>query len=183
MTDIAGHGGFASTWLPLQQEHAVGRKAFFELLRGDLHRGEVWTDDRRPGDLAMSPLQVLPPGEYTALLQLWSEHAEKPAGRLIVEDDGGRTLAECPVVTGKADFGDWQRVLVAFRLSDAARVRVRFHYDQGISIWTGAMHLTRSGRRPMYIIGHNRNTPAHANARARGGALRGWRPTHQETTA
>lgn len=44
--------GFVSTWLPLQQEHSVGKEALFTLLRGDLHRGPMWTDaGGAPGDL------------------------------------------------------------------------------------------------------------------------------------
>jgi hypothetical protein len=163
--------GFASTWLAPQQEHSVGHKALFHLLRGDLHRGEEWTDFwKRPGDLAMSPWQVLPPGEFTALLQIWSTQASRNAGRLIVENDGGQVLAELPVVTAPEEFGDWQRVLVAFRLDDSARVRIRFHYDGAVSIWTGAIHLTRSGRRPIYIIGHNRNTPEEVDKSLENGA-------------
>ena len=99
--------GFASTWLPLQQEHDVGRKAFFDLLRGDLHRGVQWTDDGVAGDFAMSPWQLLPAGDYTALLQVWSEHAERPAGQLIAEDDAGLLdelhLAVRPVLMGKGE--------------------------------------------------------------------------------
>src|SRR4051812_47718777 len=112
MAESNGSKGFASTWLARQQEHSVGKEAFFNLLHGDLHRGTEWTDkDQAPGGLAMSPWQVLPPGEYTALLQVWSDQAGKPAGRLIAEDDGGRTLAERPVVTRSVDHGDWQREL------------------------------------------------------------------------
>src|SRR5262249_10382109 len=39
----------------------------------------------------------------------------------------------------------------------------RFRYDGAASIWTGAMHLVRGGRRPVYVIGHNRNTPAQVD--------------------
>lgn len=161
--------GFASTWLPLQQEHDVGRKAFFDLLRGDLHRGVQWTDDGIAGDFAMSPWQLLPAGDYTALLQVWSEHADRPAGQLIAEDDAGRVLAAQPVVTGPAEFGDWRRELTEFRLGAATRVRVRFNFSGDVTLWTGAMHLTRGGRRPVFIIGHNRNTPEQVDqALARG---------------
>jgi hypothetical protein len=68
-------------------------------------------------------------------------------------------LAEQAVVTAGQERDDWQRVLLGFSLKEATRARVRFRYDGGISIWTGAMHLTRGGRRPVYVIGHNRNTP------------------------
>jgi hypothetical protein len=155
--------GFASTWLARQQEHSVGREALFDPLRGDRRRGEEWTDSlRRAGDLAMSPWQVLPPGEYTALLQVFTETANKNVGRLIAESDGGQVLAEVPIVTAPEEFGDWQRALVAFHLDAAASVRIRFQYNGAISVWTGAIHLTRSGRRPIFIVGHNRNTPEQA---------------------
>ena len=36
--------GFLSTWLPLQQEHETGALAEVHPLRGDLHRGPMWTD-------------------------------------------------------------------------------------------------------------------------------------------
>src|SRR5262245_24140307 len=63
--------GYTSTFLVKQQEHAAGKEAFFNLLHGDLHRGTEWTDqDGKAGDLASSPWQVFPPGDYTALLQL-----------------------------------------------------------------------------------------------------------------
>jgi hypothetical protein len=163
--------GFASTWLARQQEHSVGHKALFHLLRGDLHRGEEWTDSRKqPGDLAMSPWQVLPPGDYTALLQVWTKQADKNAGRLIAENDSGQVLAELPVITAPEEFGDWQRLLIAFRLDAAARVRIRFQYNGALPIWTGAIHLTRSGRRPIFIIGHNRNTPSQVDESLSDGA-------------
>jgi hypothetical protein len=50
--------------------------------------------------------------------------------------------------------------MISFEVSDASRVRVRLRYDGHVAIWTGSLHLTRSGLRPIYIIGHNRNTPA-----------------------
>src|SRR6185369_10685408 len=37
--------------------------------------------------------------------------------------------------------------------------RIRFEYLGGVSLWSGAVHLTRGGRRPIFVIGHNRNTP------------------------
>src|SRR5216684_1239349 len=163
--------GFASTWLALQQEHSVGHKALDDPLRGDRRRGEEWTDSgRRSGDLAMSPWQVLPPGDYTALLQVWTEKANVNVGRLLAEDDGGHVLAEVPIVTAPEEFGDWQRALIAFHLDAAARVRLRFPHNGATSIWTGAIHLTRSGRRPIFIVGHNRNTPEQANRSLDNGA-------------
>ena len=163
--------GFQSTWLVKQQEHAVGKEALFNLLQGDLHRGTEWTDkDRAAGDLASSPWQVLPPGEYTAVFQTWSEHLGKTVGTLIAEDDGGRQLAVEPVVTGPQEHGDWHRVVLAFRLQDSARARIRFRYDGGVPLWTGALHLTRAGRRPIYIIGHNRNTPEQVDRSLKLGA-------------
>ncbi len=153
--------GFASTWLPLQQEHEVGAEAVFDPLRGDIHRGPMWTDaHKQPGNLSLSPWQVLPAGAYTCLLQFWHpHHAGLSVGTLIAEDDAGRVLGSTPVLTRDHDFGDWQRDLVRFDLAGPARVRVRFRYEQALSIWTGALHLTRSGPRTVYVIGHNRNTP------------------------
>jgi len=163
--------GFQSTWLVKQQEHAVGKEALFNLLQGDLHRGTEWTDkDRAAGDFASSPWQVLPPGEYTAVFQTWSEHPGKAVGTLIAEDDGGRQLAVEPVVTGPQEHGDWHRVVLVFRLQDSARARIRFRYDGGVPLWTGALHLTRAGRRPIYIIGHNRNTPEQVDRSLKLGA-------------
>src|SRR5207244_4073177 len=60
--------------------------------------------------------------------------------------------------------------LVSFQLAQPTKVRIRFHYDQPLSIWTGAMHLTRSGQRPIYVIGHNRNTPEQVDASLAAGA-------------
>jgi hypothetical protein len=153
--------GFVSTWLPLQQEHATGKEALFNLLRGDIHRGPMWTDDAEaPGDLLMSPWQELPPGEYTAVMQLFHPGAEGArAGTLLVEDGGGHTLAEAVVSTRGQRHGGWQRELIAFRLAAPTRARIRFRYDGGLPLWTGTLHLTRSGPRPIYVIGHNRNTP------------------------
>ncbi|HVE87009.1 MAG TPA: hypothetical protein VND93_29335 [Myxococcales bacterium] len=163
--------GYTSTFLVKQQEHAAGKEAFFNLLHGDLHRGTEWTDqDGKAGDLASSPWQVLPAGEYTALLQVWSEHAGKPVGWLIAEGDGGTVFAEQKVVTRSAEHGDWQRVLLPFRLKEATRARVRFRYEGGTPMWTGAMHLARGGRRPIYVIGHNRNTPAQVDQSLQRGA-------------
>lgn len=163
--------GFETTWLVKQQVHAAGKEAVFNLIHGDFHRGTEWTDlDGAAGDLASSPWQVLPPGEYTALLQLWSETEKKAVGHLIAETDGGTTLGSEPVVTGPEDFGDWQRVVVGFTLKDSAKVRIRFRYDGGTSVWTGLLHLTRGGRRPIYIIGHNRNTPRQVGESIRLGA-------------
>jgi hypothetical protein len=62
------------------------------------------------------------------------------------------------VVARDHDFGDWQRDIIGFGLAEPRRVRIRFRYDGGISAWTGSLHLTRSGARPIHIIGHNRNT-------------------------
>lgn len=151
--------GFASTWLPEQQEHSVGRKAHFDLLRGDLHRGAMWTDDdRKAGDLLLTPWQELPAGEYTAVLQVWHGGSTiQNAGSLLVESSTA-VFAEQPVVTGPHDFGDWQRELVFFRLAERTATRIRFRYDGTVPIWTGSLHLTRSGPRPIFIIGHNRNT-------------------------
>src|SRR5262249_39597796 len=88
-----GMAGFGSTWLVGQQEHAAGKSANFNLIHGDFHRGTEWTDhDGAAGDLASSPWQVLPPGEYTALLQVWSEHRGKAVGHLIAETDGGTVI-------------------------------------------------------------------------------------------
>jgi hypothetical protein len=153
--------GFVSTWLPLQQEHSTGREAHFDLLRGDIHRGPMWTDnDKAPGDLAMSPWQQLPPGDYTAVLQLFSPESSKArVGTLLAENESGQCLAEQAVSPRGQDHGDWQRELIAFRLAAPTRVRVRFRYDGSLPLWTGTLHLTRSGPRPLYIIGHNRNTP------------------------
>lgn len=152
--------GFISTWLPLQQEHATGREALFDLFRGDIHRGRMWTDANfAPGDLAMSPWQTLPAGDYTAVLQIFhSGQKGLRVGTLIAEADGPRSLAEQEVTTHGQDFGDWQRVLVAFQLAAPTRVRVRLRYDGRHPLWTGTLHLTRSGPRPIYVIGHNRNT-------------------------
>src|SRR5262249_37357728 len=153
---MAGQG-FASTWLPQQQEHGTGALARFDLVRGDLHRGPMWTDaHRQPGDLALSPWQLLPAGDYTCLLQVWHPHANGlPVGTLLAEE-AGRVLGSTPVLTRGHDFGDWQRDLVRFRLEGQAWARVRFRYEQPLSIWTGTLHLTRSGPRPVYVIGHNR---------------------------
>lgn len=154
-------GGFVSTWLPLQQEHSAGKEAHFTLLRGDIHRGRMWTDDDgAPGDLLMSPWQELPSGDYTAVLQLFHPGEQVlRVGTLIAEDEGGRRLAERTVSTRGQEHGDWQRELIAFRLAAPTRARIRFHYDGSVPLWTGTLHLTRSGPRPIYIIGHNRNTP------------------------
>jgi hypothetical protein len=153
--------GFDSTWLPHQQEHGTGKEAHFDILRGDLHRGHMWTEnDREAGDLLRSPWQELPAGRYSAVLQLWHHAAlDESVGALIAETDGGRGLAELPVATRAHDFGDWQRELISFEVPETSRVRIRLRYDGHASIWTGALHLTRSGPRPIYIIGHNRNTP------------------------
>src|SRR4051812_48034070 len=126
MPELTQPGGFVSTWLSGQQEHAVGHKALFDIIDGEAHRGEEWTDNGQSGDLARSPWQVLPPGEYTALFQVYSRHPGRPVGRLIAEDDQGRTLAECQVITGPVGFGDWQRVVLAFQLPAPARTRIRF---------------------------------------------------------
>ena len=154
--------GFESTWLPGQQEHGAGREAHFDILRGDLHRGPMWTEHgREAGDLVRSPWQVLPPGNYTALLQLWHHGTlNQEVGILLAETDGGRTLAELPIVTRSHHFGDWQRELISFQLGGKDRVRIRLRYNGHVSIWTGSLHLTRSGARPIHIIGHNRNTRA-----------------------
>jgi len=163
--------GFESTWLVKQQVHGAGKEAIFNLIHGDFHRGTEWTDrDGAAGDLASSPWQVLPPGEYTALLQLWSEAKGKAVGHLIAETDGGTTIGIEPVVTAPEDFGDWQRVVMGFKLKDSAKVRIRFRYEGGTSVWTGLLHLTRGGRRPIYIIGHNRNTPRQVGESIRLGA-------------
>lgn len=164
--------GFVSTWLPLQQEHSTGKEANFTLLRGDIHRGPMWTEhERASGDLLMSPWQQLPAGDYTAVLQLFSPESEKVrVGTLIAEDDGGRRLAEQAVSTRGQDFGDWQRELIAFRLAAPTRARIRFHYDRSVQLWTGTLHLTRSGPRPIYIIGHNRNTPEQVERSLASGA-------------
>jgi len=153
--------GFNSTWLPGQQEHGAGREAHFDLFRGDLHRGAMWTEHGHgAGDLVRSPWQTLPTGKYAAILQLWHDGSpNRTAGALLVESENGQTLAEQSVVTRHHDFGDWQRELISFEVRDPARVRIRFRYDGHISIWTGSLHMTRSAPRPIYIIGHNRNTP------------------------
>src|SRR5438874_1337678 len=93
--------GFVSTWLPLQQEHAVGAQAVFNIFRGDLHRGPMWTDARQQvGDLALSPWQTLPAGEYTCLLQLWHPHGTgRPVGTLLAETEAGPVLGQTPVLT------------------------------------------------------------------------------------
>lgn len=162
--------GFISTWLPNQQEHSVGKEAPFNLLRGDIHRGHMWTHaGGASGDLAMSPWQELPPGDYTAVLQLFHPGARGlQVGTLIAEDDRGQRLAERAVKTLGQDHGDWQRELVAFRLAAPTRARIRFAYSGSVPLWTGTLHLTRAGRRPIYVIGHNRNTPeqvAHSLAK------------------
>lgn len=153
--------GFVSTWLPLQQEHSVGKEANFTLLRGDIHRGPMWTDnDGAAGDLTMSPWQELPAGGYTAVLQFFHPGREGlPVGTLLAENEAGQCLAERAVSTRGQEHGDWQRELIAFRLAAPARVRVRFRYAGSVPLWTGSLHLTRSGPRPIYVIGHNRNTP------------------------
>lgn len=156
---MAGRG-FASTWLPLQQEHEVGTAAAFHPLRGDVQRGPMWTDSHTtPGNLCLSPWQVLPAGAYTGLLQLWHPHGDGlPVGTFLAENEARQVLGSTPILTRGHDFGDWQRNLVSFQLAEPARVRLRFQYEKPLSIWTGALHLTRSGPRPIYIIGHNRNT-------------------------
>jgi hypothetical protein len=76
--------GFVSTWLPLQQEHSAGKEAHFTLLRGDIHRGRMWTDDDgAPGDLLMSPWQQLPSGDYirTPLALWWAPLRETVVAR------------------------------------------------------------------------------------------------------
>jgi hypothetical protein len=156
----------------LQQEHEVGSQAVFDLLRGDEHRGPMWTDsNKQQGNLIMSPWQILPPGTYTCLLQLWHPHAVGlPVGTLIAEDEKGEMLGSTPIFTRDHEFGDWQRDLVRFQLEESNRVRVRFAYEQPLSIWTGAMHLTRLGPRPIYVIGHNRNTPQQVHQSLSDGA-------------
>jgi hypothetical protein len=152
--------GFASTWLPEQQLHKVGRKAHFDVLRGDIHRGEMWTDqDQQSGDLLLSPWQNLPEGDYVALLQVYHRTEDgRGAGAFLAETESA-TLGKSFVVTMPHDFGDWQRVAVSFRLDQPAKVRLRFQYNGEVPIWTGTLHLHRSGPRPIIIIGHNRNTP------------------------
>jgi hypothetical protein len=164
--------GFVSTWLPLQQEHEVGAEAAFDVLRGDIDRGPMWTDaHRQPGNLALSPWQTLPTGDYTCLLQLWQPHgAGLAVGTLLAEDEAGQVLGSTPVVTRAHDFGDWQRDLVRFRLTAPARVRVRFRYDGQHPLWTGLLHVTRGAQRPVYVIGHNRNTPAQVDRSLAAGA-------------
>src|SRR5436190_16607852 len=90
--------GFDSTWLPEQQEHAVGKKAHFDLLRGDLHRGAMWTDDAsKAGDLLSTKWQELPSGIYTAVLQVWDRaDSGKPAGTFLAESPDG-VIAHNPV--------------------------------------------------------------------------------------
>jgi hypothetical protein len=151
--------GFDSTWLPEQQEHAVGRKAHFDPLRGDLHRGAMWTDDdSKAGDLLFTKWQELPSGLYTAVLQVWDRRdSGETAGTFLAESPDG-ILAHNPVLSRDNDFGDWQREAVSFRLDAPTKVRLRFQYNGSIPIWTGSLHLSRSGQRPIYIIGHNRNT-------------------------
>ena len=63
-------------------------------------------------------------------------------GALFAEDDSGQTLAIAPVVTRPIDHGDWQRELIAFRLAQPATVRVRFHYQQALPVWTGAISIS-----------------------------------------
>jgi len=164
--------GFASTWLPLQQEHDVGAEAVFDLLRGDVHRGPMWTDsDKKPGNVCLSPWQHLAPGTYTCLLQLWHPHTVGlPLGELLAEDDAGRALGRTLILTRDHHREDWQRELVHFQLPESRRVRIRFRYDQPLSLWTGLMHLTRSGPRPIFVIGHNRNTPHQVDRSLAGGA-------------
>ncbi len=153
--------GFRSTWLPASQEHNTGRPAHFDLLRGDLHRGPMWTDSGVAGDLLSSPWQELPSGDYCAILQSWHNSAEGlPVGALLAENESGQTLSQVPVTTGAHEFGDWQRDLVRFRLEATTRVRIRLRYDGRVPIWTGVLQITRSSPRPIHIVGHNRNTPA-----------------------
>src|SRR5262249_47761183 len=135
------------------------------------HRGPMWTDaHRQPGNLALTPWQALPAGTYTCLLQLWHPHAVGlPLGTLLAEEEG-HVLGSTPVLTRAHDFGDWQRDLVHFDLAGPARVRVRFQYEGQRSVWTGVLHLTRSGPRPIYVIGHNRNTPQQVDRSLASGA-------------
>lgn len=164
--------GFKSLFLPLNQGHGTGRVAYFDVLRGDLHRGPMWTDESGgAGDLLFSPWQQLSAGDYTAVLQIW-HHGEggSQAGSLIAETDAGQLLSQKPIVTREIEFGDWQRDLLHFRLDQQANARVRLRYDGGTSLWTGALYLMRSGLRPIHIIGHNRNTPAAVDRSLAAGA-------------
>src|SRR5579884_4170880 len=99
--------GFKSAFLPLSQGHAIGRQALFDVLRGDEHRGSMWTEDGgAAGDLLFSPWQPLSAGDYTAVLQIW-HHGEGPVqvGSLIAEPDAGSILAQMPIVTRSIEFG------------------------------------------------------------------------------
>jgi hypothetical protein len=91
-------------------------------------------------------------------------------GSLIVEDSDGTVLAQQDVVTGESDFGDWQRSLLRFSLGSPTSVRLRFAYNGACPLWTGALRLSRGAPRLVYIIGHNRNTPAQASASLDAGA-------------
>jgi hypothetical protein len=164
--------GFHSTWLPEQQQHEVGKIAAFHPLRGDLERGSMWTDQHcKAGNLLLSPEQSLLAGDYTCLLQLWQPHtANLPLGTLLAEDAAGKVLVSTDVVSRAHDFGDWQRELVRFTLDAPAQVRLRFDYAGQHSVWTGLLRLLRSGQRPIYVIGHNRNTPRQVDDSLAAGA-------------
>ena len=163
---------FSSIWLPHQQIHSVGRMANVDLLRGDLARGPMWTDDnQKPGDLALSPTQILPAGDYCALLQLFHRSpVGVRAGSLRAEDAHGTLLGVTEIHTSDIEAGGWQREVVNFRLSVPTQVRIRFQYDQPIRIWTGLIRLNAGGPRPIFIIGHNKNTLAHADESVAQGA-------------
>jgi hypothetical protein len=156
--------GFRSVWLPEDQQHRTGQKARVLPLRGDLHRGLTWTDrDCEAGDLLAIDSQTLPAGNYTAVLQCWAHEQDAKVGSLIAERADGQELARRELVTGDHEFGDWQRVLLSFALSAPAAVRLRFAYNGALPLWTGSLTLSRAAPRPIYIIGHNRNTPAQLN--------------------
>lgn len=157
-------------WLPEHQLHPIGRMAKQNLLRGDVARGPMWTKDGEIGNLAVSSDEELEAGSWTGLVQVW--HAQKVGeklGEFVAEKEDGTVLHRQDVVAEPIGLGGWQRAVVRFGLATPTKVRLRLKVTTEERVWSGLMRL-QQGLRPIYLVGHNKNTPDQLNASMKNGA-------------